>query len=35
VGFIAWIVVAVFLFNEPFSEKPYDLFGIESTSHAE
>jgi hypothetical protein len=34
-GFIAWIVVAVYLFNEPFSEKPYDLFGIESTSHAE
>ncbi|OFY47651.1 MAG: hypothetical protein A2W85_12605 [Bacteroidetes bacterium GWF2_41_31] len=34
-GFIAWIVVVVFLFNEPFSEKPYDLFGIESTSHAE
>jgi hypothetical protein len=34
-GFVAWIVVVVFLFNEPFSEKPYDLFGIESTSHAE
>lgn len=32
VGFIAWIVVAVYIFNEPFSEKPYDLFGIESTS---
>lgn len=34
-GFIAWIVVVVFLFNQPFSEKPYDLFGIESASHAE
>ncbi|PKP33138.1 MAG: DUF4395 domain-containing protein [Bacteroidetes bacterium HGW-Bacteroidetes-16] len=34
-GFIAWIVVVVFLFNQPFSEKPYDLFGIESSSHAE
>ena len=34
-GFIAWIVVVVFLFNEPFSVKPYDLFGIESSSHAE
>ncbi|MBK6963220.1 MAG: DUF4395 domain-containing protein [Bacteroidales bacterium] len=33
-GFIAWIVVSVFLFNEYFSEKPYDLFGIENNSEA-
>ncbi len=34
-GFAAWIVGAVFLFNDNFSEKPYDLFGIESNSQAE
>jgi len=34
-GFAAWIVGAVFLFNDNFSEKPYDLFGIEGTSHSE
>ncbi len=33
-GFIAWIVVSVFLFNDYFSEKPYDLFGIENNSEA-
>ena len=31
-GFIAWIVAAVFIFNDTFSKKPYDLFGIESNS---
>jgi len=34
-GFIAWIVVSVFLFNDYFVEKPYDLFGIESSSKVE
>jgi len=27
-GFIAYIILAVFLFNNTFSKKPYDLFGI-------
>ena len=34
-GFIAWIVVSVFLFNDTFSKKPYDLFGIESKAQSE
>lgn len=34
-GFIAWIVVSVFLFNDFFREKPYDLFGIESKAQPE
>ncbi len=34
-GFVAWIVGAVYLFNDNFSEKPYDLFGIESKSQVE
>ena len=29
-GFIVFIFLTVFLFNDYFSEKPYDLFGIES-----
>lgn len=29
-AFIAFIVLTVFLFNDIFSEKPFDLFGIES-----
>jgi len=29
-GFIAYIFLAVFLFNDNFKEKPYDLFGIEN-----
>ncbi len=33
-GFIAYIVVAVMLFNSNFSKKPYDLFGIYSTSQS-
>jgi hypothetical protein len=28
-GFIALIVITVFLFNDNFSKKPYDIFGIE------
>ncbi|MCX6149694.1 MAG: DUF4395 domain-containing protein [Ignavibacteriales bacterium] len=31
-GFIVYIFVAVFLFNDNFSKKPYDLFGIESST---
>ncbi len=34
-GFVAWIVGAVYLFNDNFSEKPYDLFGLESASQSE
>lgn len=33
-GFIAWIVVSVYLFNDNFREQPYDLFGIENQAHA-
>jgi hypothetical protein len=32
-AFIAFIVLTVFLFNDIFSEKPFDLFGIENTAH--
>jgi hypothetical protein len=32
IGFIAYITLTVFLFNDTFSEKPFDLFGIESHS---
>jgi hypothetical protein len=31
-AFIGYIVLAVYLFNDLFSEAPYDLFGISSTS---
>ncbi len=34
-GFIAYIVLTVFLFNDIFSKQPYDLFGIENSIHAE
>ena len=27
-GFVAYIILVVFLFNDWFSKKPYDLFGI-------
>ena len=33
-GFIAYIFLAVFLFNDHFSQKPYDLFGIESSTQS-
>ncbi len=33
-GFIAYITVTVFLFNESFSEKPHDLFGITSSAQS-
>jgi len=31
-GFIAYIFLVAFLFNDNFSKKPYDLFGIESST---
>jgi len=34
-GFIAYIFLTVFLFNDNFSKKPYDLFGIESSVESE
>lgn len=33
-GFIAYIFFAVILFNDSFSKKPYDLFGITSSSQS-
>jgi hypothetical protein len=35
VGFIAYIFLTVFLFNDTFSKKPYDLFGIEHSSQSQ
>lgn len=29
-GFIAYVVLVVFLFNDNFKKQPYDMFGIES-----
>jgi len=34
-GFIGYISLMAFLFNDFFSEKPYDLLGMESASQAE
>jgi hypothetical protein len=34
VAFIAYVVLTVFLFNDNFSKKPYDLFGIFTTAQA-
>ncbi len=34
-GFIAYIVLTVFLFNNNFNKKPYDLFGIETHEQSE
>jgi len=31
-GFITYIFLAGFLFNDNFSQKPYDIFGIESSA---
>lgn len=31
-GFIGYILLTVFLFNNKFSEKPHDLFGVESSA---
>lgn len=33
-GFIVYIFLAVFLFNDNFSKKPHDLFGIVSSTQA-
>ena len=33
-GFIAYIVLTVFLFNGSFSKKPYDLFGITGSTQS-
>jgi hypothetical protein len=33
-GFIAYIVLAVIMFNDSFSKKPYDLFGITTSSQS-
>jgi hypothetical protein len=33
-GFIAYIFLIVFVFNNNFNKKPYDLFGIESSTQA-
>ncbi len=33
-GFITYIFLAVFLFNDNFSKKPHDLFGIVSSTQA-
>ncbi len=33
-GFIAYIFFAGFLFNDNFSEKPYDLFGISNSEQS-
>lgn len=33
-AFIAYIFLTVFLFNDTFSERPSDLFGIESAQHS-
>jgi len=34
-GFIAFIFLTIFLFNDNFSNKPVDLFGIESSTQSE
>ena len=33
-GFIVYICLTIFLFNESFSKKPYDLFGIGSSTQS-
>jgi len=33
IGFIAYISLTVLLFHDTFSKQPFDLFGIESSSH--
>lgn len=34
-GFVAFIVMTVFLFHDNFAEKPYDLFGLTNSEQAE
>src|SRR5580704_5006731 len=31
-GFVAYIILVVFLFNDEFNKKPYDLFGINGSA---
>jgi hypothetical protein len=33
-GFVAFIFLAIFLFNDSFSSKPYDLFGITGSAQS-
>jgi Domain of unknown function (DUF4395) len=33
-GFVAYIILIVFLFNDWFSKKPYDLFGISGAANS-
>ena len=33
-GFIAYIILAAFFFNDNFSKKPYDLFGIANSTQS-
>jgi hypothetical protein len=33
-AFIAWIILTVFLFKEFYTEKPFDLFGLENNAQA-
>ena len=33
-GFIVYILLSVYLFNDTFSDKPYDLFGISTVSQS-
>ena len=33
-GFVAYIILVVFLFNDWFSKKPYDLFGINGSANS-
>lgn len=34
-GFVVYIVFTAFLFNDTFSKKPYDLFGLDKTEQSE
>jgi hypothetical protein len=33
-AFIGWIVLSVFLFQDFYAEKPFDLFGLETPAQA-
>jgi len=33
-GFIGYLLLVVYLFNDNFKQKPFDLFGIESSVHS-
>ena len=34
-GFVGYVVLMAFLFNDNFAEKPYDLLGIDSVTQSE